>query len=74
MEQTTDPDQARVLMNEATMIQRANLESVHEEFDRAAVEGRFSAVASAYTRLSDLAESYPQPQHQLQLAADSDRT
>ena len=35
-------------MHEATMIQRANLESVPEEFDRAAVEGRFSAVASVY--------------------------
>ena len=57
-------------MDEATMIQRANLQSVPEAFDRAAVERRFSAVASAYARLSDLAESYPQPQHGLQLAAD----
>ena len=55
MEQTTDLDQARALMHEATMIQRANLESVPEEFDRAAVEGRFSAVASAYARLNDAA-------------------
>jgi hypothetical protein len=53
MEQTTDPDQARVLMDEATMIQRANLESVREEFDRVAVERRFDAVASIYARLSD---------------------
>ena len=55
MEQTTDHDQARALMHEATMIQRANLESVPEEFDRAAVESRFSAVASAYARLNDAA-------------------
>jgi uncharacterized membrane protein len=73
MEQTTDPAQARVLMDEAAMIQRANLESVHEEFDRAAVEGRFTAVARAYARLTDSAESYPHPQHDLQLATDSDR-
>jgi uncharacterized membrane protein len=55
MEQTTDLDQARALMDEARMIQRANLESVPEEFDRAAVEGRFSAVASAYARLNGVA-------------------
>ena len=53
MEQTTDPEQARALMDEATMIQRANLESVPEEFDRVAVERRFDAVASIYARLSD---------------------
>ncbi len=55
MEQTTDHDQARALMHEATMIQRANLESVPEESDRAAVESRFGAVASAYARLNDAA-------------------
>jgi uncharacterized membrane protein len=59
MEQTTDLDQARALMDEARMIQRANLESVPEEFDRAAVEGRFSAVASAYARLNDVAAAVP---------------
>ena len=53
MEQTTDPEQARALMNEATMIQRASLESVPEEFDRVAVERRFDAVASVYARVSD---------------------
>ena len=52
MEQTTDPHQARVLMDEAEMIQRANLESVYEKFDRAAVERRYSAVASVYAGLS----------------------
>jgi uncharacterized membrane protein len=55
MEQTTDHDQARALMHEATMVQRANLESVPEEYDRAAVESRFGAVASAYARLNDAA-------------------
>ena len=55
MEQTTDLDQARALMDEATMIQRANLESVPEESDRVAVEARFNAVASAYARLNDAA-------------------
>lgn len=52
MEQTTDPEQARVLMDEAEMIQRANLESVHEKFDRAAVERRYSAVARVYAGMS----------------------
>jgi hypothetical protein len=55
MEQTTDLDQARALMDEATMIQRANLESVPEEYDRVAVEARFNAVASVYARLNDAA-------------------
>jgi uncharacterized membrane protein len=58
MAQTTDPDQARILMDEAAMIRRANDESVPEEADRIAVERRFSAVASAYARLSDSAGSY----------------
>ncbi len=52
MQQTTNPDHARVLMDEAAMIQRANLESVREEFDRAAVERRYSTVATVYARLS----------------------
>jgi uncharacterized membrane protein len=67
MEQTTDPDQARVLMDEATMIQRANLESVREEFDRVAVERRFDAVASAYARLSDSAGNDLYPEYDLHL-------
>jgi uncharacterized membrane protein len=70
MEQTTDADQARVLMDQAAMIQRANLESVPEESDRADVESRYSAVASLYARLNDAAESYPQPERGLHLAAD----
>ena len=51
MEQTTDTDQARVLMDQAAMIQRANLESVREESDRADVERRYSAVAGVYGRM-----------------------
>jgi hypothetical protein len=50
-------------MDEATMIQRANLESVPEEFDRVAVEGRFKAVASVYARLSDPAVNHVQPEY-----------
>ncbi len=53
LEQTTDADQARVLMDQAAMIQRANLESVPEESDRADVESRYSAAARAYARLTD---------------------
>ena len=53
MEQTTDADQARVLMDQAAMIQRANLESVPEESDRADVERRYSTLAIVYARLND---------------------
>jgi uncharacterized membrane protein len=63
MAQTSDPIQARALMDEATMIQRANLESVPEEFDRVAVEGRFKAVASIYARLTDSAGHCLQPEY-----------
>jgi hypothetical protein len=63
MEQTTDPDQARALMDEATMIQRASLESVPEEFDRVAVERRFSAVASAYAQLVDSVPIHVHPEY-----------
>ena len=59
LEQTTDPDQARVLMDQAAMIQRANLESVPEESDRADVESRYNAAAAVYARRTDAAESYP---------------
>jgi uncharacterized membrane protein len=53
MEQITDPDQARVLMDQAAMIQRANLESVPEESDRVDVENHYTAVAGVYARLND---------------------
>ena len=62
MEQTTDPEHARVLMDEAAMIQRANLESVPEASDRADVESRYNAVARVYARLSDAAEDFSQPE------------
>lgn len=52
MEQSTDADQARVLMDQAAMIQRANLESVPEESDRADVDRRYSALAAVYDRLN----------------------
>jgi uncharacterized membrane protein len=44
MERTTDAGHARVLMNQAEMIQRANLETVPEGSDQADVELRYSAV------------------------------
>jgi uncharacterized membrane protein len=52
MEQTTDADQARVLMGQAAMIQRANLETVPEQCDRADVERRYSALVALYARLN----------------------
>jgi uncharacterized membrane protein len=70
MEQTTDTDHARILMDQAAMIQRANLESVPEESDRADVESRYSAAARVYARLTDSTDSYPQPERGLHLAAD----
>ena len=51
MEQTTDPAQARALMEQATMIQRANTASVPEEADRADVRRRYTALVSIYERL-----------------------
>jgi uncharacterized membrane protein len=59
MEQTTNADQALVLMDQAAMIQRANLESVPEESDRADVERRYNHVARAYARLSDSTAQLP---------------
>jgi uncharacterized membrane protein len=51
MEQTTDPAQARALMEQATMIQRANAASVPEEADRADVQRRYAALVAIYERL-----------------------
>ena len=51
MEQTTDTEQARVLMDQATMILRANNETVLEECDRADVQRRYDAVVDIYDRL-----------------------
>ena len=52
MEQTTDAVAARVLMEQAAMIQRANLESVPDESDRADVQRRYSAVETIYEGLT----------------------
>jgi uncharacterized membrane protein len=70
MEQTTNADQARVLMDQAAMIQCANLESVPEKSDRAAVERRYSAAARVYARLTDSDGTNPQPERGLRLTAD----
>lgn len=48
MDQTTDPQRAGILMDQANMIQRASLKTVPEECDRAAVERRYNAVTDSY--------------------------
>ena len=53
MEQTTDPQRAQVLMNQADMIQRANVESVPEASDRADVERRYVALRALHDRLNE---------------------
>jgi uncharacterized membrane protein len=53
MEQTTDPQRAQVLMDQAGMIRRANVESVPEESDRADVERRYVALRALHERLKD---------------------
>ena len=51
MEQTTDPQRARVLMDQAAMIHRANVESVPDESDRADVDRRYVVLRALYERL-----------------------
>ncbi|HTY30392.1 DUF2254 domain-containing protein [Mycobacterium sp.] len=51
MEQTTDPQRAQVLMDQAAMIHRANAESVPEESDRADVDRRYVALRALHERL-----------------------
>ncbi|MGO9927449.1 MAG: DUF2254 domain-containing protein [Mycobacterium sp.] len=51
MEQTTDTERARVLMDQAAMIMRANIESVPEESDRADVRRRYDALTAVYDGL-----------------------
>jgi uncharacterized membrane protein len=53
MEQTTDPQRAQVLMNQADMIERANVESVPDESDRADVERRYVALRTLHDRLNE---------------------
>jgi uncharacterized membrane protein len=72
MEQTTDAEHARVLMDQAAMIQRANLESVPEESDRADVESRYNAVASVYARLNDSTEQLPSTSVRLHLTGEAE--
>ena len=55
MGQTTDPQRARVLMDQAEMIQRANAESVPEAADRADVERRFTELQALYGRFTGAA-------------------
>ncbi|MCV7089301.1 DUF2254 domain-containing protein [Mycobacterium interjectum] len=52
MEQATDRQRARVLMDQAAMIQRANAESVPEESDRTDVDRRYVALRALYERLN----------------------
>jgi uncharacterized membrane protein len=51
MEQTTDTEQARVLMDQAAMIMRANSDSVREESDRVDVQRRYDALAGVFDGL-----------------------
>ncbi|OBH04807.1 hypothetical protein A5696_03555 [Mycobacterium sp. E2699] len=51
MEQTTDPQRAQVLMDQAAMIHRANAESVPEHSDRADVDRRYVALLALHERL-----------------------
>src|SRR6201997_3837021 len=53
MEQTTDPRPAQVLMDQAEMIRRPNVESVPEESDRADVDRRYVALGALHERLTD---------------------
>jgi len=53
MEQTTDPQRAQVLIDQAAMIQRANLDAVPDESDRADVDRRYAALQALYERLNE---------------------
>lgn len=50
MVQTTDAERARVLMDQAEMIRRANTDSVPEAADRSDVERRFTELHDVYGR------------------------
>jgi uncharacterized membrane protein len=52
MEQTTEANRARALWDQAEMIQRANMESVPVESDRADVQRRYNALAVIYSRVA----------------------
>jgi uncharacterized membrane protein len=51
MEQTTNPQRAQVLMEQAVMIERANTESVPEQSDRADVDRRYVALRAVHERI-----------------------
>ncbi|HEV3228941.1 MAG TPA: DUF2254 domain-containing protein [Solirubrobacteraceae bacterium] len=52
MEYTSTPDQRQVLLEQAAMIERANVESVPEESDRADVRRRYDALLAVEARLA----------------------
>ena len=52
LEQTTDAQRAALLMNQAAMIQRANVESVPDESDRADVYRRYVTLKILYEGLT----------------------
>ncbi len=52
MEQTTDPQRARVLIDQAAMIHRANTESVPEASDRADVDRRYATLKAIHDSLT----------------------
>jgi uncharacterized membrane protein len=53
MEQTTDPERAQVLMDQAAMIQRANADSVPDPSDRADVDRRYVALRALHERINE---------------------
>lgn len=55
LDQTTDAERARVLMDQAEMIRRANAASVPEEADRSDVERRFIELQNRYDRFGGAA-------------------
>jgi uncharacterized membrane protein len=52
MDQTAIPERRQVLLDQAVMIQRSNLESVAEPADRADVERRYQALLALHERLA----------------------
>jgi uncharacterized membrane protein len=52
MTETTQPEQRQVLLDQAAMIQRANLKSVPEQADRADVQRRYDDLLALYSRVT----------------------
>lgn len=59
MQQTATVEQHRVLLEQAAMIQRASVESVPEEADRADVRRRYDALLAIHFELTGTAETEP---------------